>query len=141
TWLDAGAPNDVTNVAKVVSVEILPKQAVLEGKGTTQKLAVRAKYSDGSERDVTRLAVFISNNDVSAKVSEDGVVTAEQRGEAFVMARFAAFTVGSQMIVLPKGLQFKFPDVPENNYLDGLVYSKLKKLRLTPSELCDDATF
>ena len=141
TWLDAGAPNDVTNVAKVVSVEILPKQAVLEGKGTTQKLSVRAKYSDGSERDVTRLAVFISNNDVSAKVSEDGVVTAEQRGEAFVMARFAAFTVGSQMIVLPKGLQFKFPDVPENNYLDGLVYSKLKKLRLTPSELCDDATF
>jgi hypothetical protein len=140
-WLDLGAPKDETNIAKVVGVEIMPKQAVIEGKGARQKLTVRAKYSDGTDRDVTSLAVFISNNDVSAKVSDDGIVTADQRGEAFVMARFGAFTVGSQVIVLPKGLDYRFPDVSENNYVDRLVYAKLKKLRLTPSELCDDATF
>ena len=41
--------------------------------------------------------------------SPDGLVTAGERGEAFVMARFATFTVGSQVIVLPKGLQFDVP--------------------------------
>ena len=57
------------------------------------------------------------------------------------MARFATFTVGAQVIVLPKGLQFTFPKVPEKNYIDTLVNAKLKKLRIAPSELCDDETF
>src|SRR5207248_9069523 len=97
--------------------------------------------SDGSDRDVTPLALFLSNNDNSAKISPDGLVTAGERGEAFVMARFATFTVGAQVIVLPKGLQFTFPKVPENNYIDTLVNAKLKKLRIAPSELCSDETF
>src|SRR6185295_19138587 len=121
---------------------IAPKQAVLEGSNATQRLVVRAKYSDGSGRDVTTLAVFMCNNEPSAKVSESGVITAGQRGEAFVMARFEAFTVGAQVIVVPKGQTFEFPkDLARNNYIDDLVYAKLKKLRITPSELCDDATF
>ncbi|HKQ39147.1 MAG TPA: cell surface protein, partial [Verrucomicrobiae bacterium] len=97
TWLKDGAPNDGTNVPKVVAVDIMPKAAVLAGTGAVQRLTVRAKYSDGTDRDVTSLAVFMSNNDVAAKVSETGLITAANRGEAFVMARFAAFTVGSQV--------------------------------------------
>ena len=38
-----------------------------------------------------------------AKVGPDGAVTASERGEAFVMARYATFTVGVQTIVLPQG--------------------------------------
>ena len=141
-WLEAGAPKDGSNVAKVVSLELMPRQAVLEGQDASQKLTVRAKYSDGSDRDVTKLAVFISNNEVSAKVSEDGLVTAGQRGEAFIMVRFDAFNVGAQIIVIPKDLPYTFPaDIAEYNYIDKLVHAKLKKLRLTPSGLCDDATF
>ncbi len=107
-WLKAGAPDDVEAVAKPTSLEILPKQIVLE-EGTTQRMTVRAHYSDGTDRDVTKLVVFLSNNDTSAKFNEEGVVTAGTRGEAFVMARFATFTVGSQAIVVPKGLQYSFP--------------------------------
>jgi uncharacterized protein DUF1549/uncharacterized protein DUF1553 len=141
-WLNNGAPNDGTNVPTVVAVELMPKEAVLAGTGATQRLTVRAKYSDGTDRDVTSLAVFMSNNDVAAKVSEVGVVTAGQRGEAFVMARFSAFTVGSQIIVIPKDAPYQFPaDVAANNYVDELVYAKLKKLRIGPSGICDDATF
>ena len=43
--------------------------------------------------------------------------------------------------MLPKGLQFTWPKVPENNYIDTLVHAKLKKLRIAPSELCTDETF
>jgi hypothetical protein len=140
-WLDAGAPNDPPDVPKPVAVELYPRLAVLDGKGAAQQMVVRAKYSDGTDRDVTDLALFLSNNDNSAKVSPDGAVTAGERGEAFVMARFATFTVGAQVIVLPKGLQFTFPEVPEKNYIDTLVNAKLKKLRVAPSGMCSDETF
>src|SRR5439155_20402313 len=99
------------------------------------------RYSDGTDRDVTALALFLSNNDTSAKISPDGIVTAGERGEAFVMARFATHTVGAQAVVLPKGLQFTFPPVKEHNYIDTLVNAKLKKLRIAPSELCSDEAF
>ncbi|MFO0946331.1 MAG: DUF1549 domain-containing protein [Planctomycetota bacterium] len=140
-WLAAGVPKDPAEIPTPISLEILPKQAVLDGKDTTQQMTVRAKYSDGTDRDVTSLALFLSNNDTSAKISENGKVTAAERGEAFVMARFATFTVGSQIIVVPKGLQFEFPKVPENNYVDTLVNNKLKKLRITPSDICTDEEF
>jgi hypothetical protein len=141
-WLQAGTPKDETNVAKVVSIDIMPKQAVLEGQGAAQRFTVRAKYSDGTDRDVTSLAVFISNNEPAAKVSDAGLVTAGQRGESFVMARFDTFSVGSQVIVVPKNTPYKFPeDIAEYNYIDTLVHAKLKKLRIAPSGLCDDATF
>ena len=40
----------------------------MDGKGSTQQLTVRARYSDGTDRDVTSLAVFLTNNDVAAPV-------------------------------------------------------------------------
>jgi hypothetical protein len=139
--MEAKTPSDPATIQKPTGVEIYPRTAVLDGKGEKQQMVVRATYSDGSVRDVTSLALFLSSNDNSAKISPDGTVTAAERGEAFVMARFATFTVGSQVIVLPKGLKFDFPKVEEKNYVDTLVYNKLKKLRIAPSGVCDDETF
>ena len=140
-WLTAGAPKDAADVAKPVSLELFPPKLVLEGEGSTQRMTVRAKYSDGTDRDVTSLARFMTSNDVSAKIGEDGLVTAGQRGEAYVFARFATFTVGSQTIVIPKGVKYEWTNVPEKNYIDGLVFNKLKNLRMLPSEICSDETF
>jgi hypothetical protein len=140
-WLESGAPADSGEVPSVESIELYPKSALLDGAGETQQLAVRAKYSDGTDRDVTHLAVFLSSNDNSATVSAEGKVTAANRGEAFIMARFDTHTVGVPFIVLPKGLEFQWQDVPANNYIDELVYEKLKRLRIQPSELCSDEAF
>jgi hypothetical protein len=140
-WLEAGVPQDPAAIPTPVSLELLPKNAVLDGKGATQQMVVRAKYSDGTDRDVTSLALFLTNNETSAAISPEGVVKAGDRGEAFVMARFATFTVGAQIIVLPKGLQFTFPKVEERNYIDTLIDHKLQKLRIAPSELCTDEVF
>ena len=142
-WLRAGAPNDAdpAKVPLITSVELYPKGGVLDGAGTTQQLTVRAKYSDGTDRDVTNLAYFLTNNETSAAIDQEGVVTAGARGEAFVMVRYGTHTVGSQFIVLPKGLQFEWPNPPANNYVDELVNAKLRKLRMTPSEVCTDEEF
>jgi len=140
-WIEDGAPNDAKNVAKPTGIEILPPKLLLEGEGSTQQMTVIARYSDGTDRDVTPLVVFQSNNDNSATISPDGMVTANNRGEAFVMARFATFTVGSQVVVIPEGLNYRRPTLVPNNYIDDLVYDKLHKLRMTPSDLCSDEAF
>ena len=140
-WLKAGAPKDAADVAKVVRLEINPSQSVLQGAGETQQLNVRAFYADGTDRDVTALTVFMSNNDVAVKVSEGGQLTAGVRGEAFITARFEAQAAGVQVLSIPRNLQFAWPAVAENNTIDTLVNAKLKKLRIAPSEVCDDATF
>ena len=140
-WLEADAPLDPPDVATPVGMEVFPPSAVLDGKGERQRVVVRAKYSDGTDRDVTSLALFLSNNDTAAKIDPDGAVTAGDRGEAFVMARFATFTVGVPFVTLPKGLAFQWPDPPENNYIDQLVHAKLKKLRVEPSGTCSDEVF
>ena len=140
-WLKAGVPKDPADVAKVTGIELYPRQAVLEGAGATQRMTVRATYSDGTDRDITHLAAIVSNNDSSVQVSEDGVLTAGERGEAFILARYDTFTVGSQTLVIPEGLKFTFPNLKPVNYVDELVYAKLKKLRIAPSENAPDAAF
>lgn len=140
-WLEAGAPDDPGPVPEVVALELYPKSAVMDGEGETQRLMVRARYADGSDRDVTSLAYFSSNNETSAEISQSGLVTAHTRGEAFIMARFDTHTVGSQFIVLPNGLEYEDPQTPEFNYIDTLVHNKLKKLRIIPSDVCSDAEF
>ncbi|WP_417394453.1 DUF1549 domain-containing protein [Gimesia chilikensis] len=140
-WLQAGAPYDAGAIPTVDKVEIYPKGGVMDGKGTTQQVSVLAYYSDGTTRDVTTLSAFSSNNDNSATITKDGKITANNRGEAFIMARFDTHTVGSHFVVLPKGLDFEWPNVPEYNYVDTLIHNKLKKLRVIPSEVCSDAEF
>ena len=140
-WLEAGAPYDQGEIPTVTKVEIYPEGGVMDGKGTTQQVSVLAYYSDGTTRDVTSLSAFSSNNDNSATITKDGLITANNRGEAFIMARFDTHTVGSHFVVLPKGLNFEWPNIPENNYVDTLIHNKLKKLRVIPSEVCSDAEF
>ena len=124
----------------VTQVDIYPPAAVLEGTGTKQQYIARAHYSDGTDRDVTTLAAFTSNDDSSGPVAKDGLVSAVNRGEAYVTARFDTITVGSQVLVLPLDMPYTAPP-SEGNYVDQLVGEKLKKLRILPSEICTDEEF
>ena len=148
-WLQDGAPAD-TALSKgkdslslaPVSLAIYPEQAVMEGEGTGQQLVAVATYADGSTRDVTKLASFSSNNSGTAEIDREGYVTAGLRGEAFVMARFGTHTQGSQVLVLPKGLEYQSPEEnPDSSYIDRLVNQKLRQLRMLPSDPCSDQEF
>jgi hypothetical protein len=146
-WLEAGAPNDPPGAdgkptaPECTSIELLPKSLLLESPGQRFKTTVRAHYSDGTDRDITSMALFLSSNDGSAKMEKDGTIVTGQRGEAFVMARFATHTVGAQVIVIPKDLKYEWPQVPEGNWIDSYVHNKLRALRMLPSGTCDDETF
>ncbi len=140
-WIAAGVPLDPPEQARCIALELYPRQGVLVGEGTTQQMTVLARYSDGTTRDVTRLAAFFTNNETSASINDEGVVTAGARGEAYIFARFDVHTVGSQFLVLPKDLQYNPPAATPVNYIDELVAAKHQKLRLEPSELCSDEEF
>ncbi|WP_153557318.1 DUF1549 and DUF1553 domain-containing protein [Roseimaritima sediminicola] len=141
-WLENGAPKDAADnqPPAVVSVDFYPPQAVLEGTGASQRFVAVANYADGTTRDVSRLAAFSTNNPTSTEVDDFGGVTAGVRGEAFIMARFDTHTVGSQVLVLPEGLEYTAPEIT-GNYIDQLVGKKLQQLRILPSEICSDEEY
>lgn len=140
-WVEEGAANDTDSAAKLTGIEVLPKYAVLEGEGAQQQLVVMASYSDGTDRDVTDLAIMNSSDDLVLSKGESGRFKAGSRGEVYVMARFGTFAVVSQIIVLPANLALGWPDIQPKNYVDELVWDKLRKLRVPPAELCSDDVF
>ncbi len=140
-WLAAGAPDDAGPVPQVTQVRVFPLGGVLQGAGSAQQLVVTAHYDDGTTRDVTSLSYFMTSNDNSVTVSQTGLATAAERGQAFVMARFGAHTEGVPFIVLPRELDMAWPELPAANYVDQLINAHLKKLRIVPSDLCSDEQF
>lgn len=140
-WINEGANNDPPDPPKLTGVEMLPKACVLDGEGTQQRFLVRATYSDGSDRDVTDLSVLSSSDNLVITMDEEGIGTAKGRGEAYLMARFGTFAVVSQVITLPAGLQMEWPGATPYNYIDELIFTKLRKLRIPPAELCSDEVF
>ncbi len=140
-WIEAGAPDDVGSLPDVAGITVSKPSLVFEKAGTTENLRVTATYADGSNRDVTSLALFGTNNPSVADIDSDGHVTAKGSGDTTVFARFSRFTVGAEAIVLPPDEGFEWPNPPEHNFIDALVFDRLNKLRIIPAEICDDETF
>jgi len=140
-WIQAGAPNDVGSVPDVADIAVSQPSMVFNKAGEGGNLQVTATYADGSTRDVTPLALFGTNNPTVAEIDENGRVSAKGPGDTTVFARFSRFTVGAEVIVLPTTEGFVWKSTPENNFIDKLVFTRLEKLRIVPSEICDDETF
>ena len=139
-WIEAGAPDDAATLPQVTGISLVPDKVVFNPKDKPKPLQVVAKYTDGSSRVVNELALYLTNNKTTADISDAGLVTPGKRGDTFVFARFAKFTTGAEIIVLRPG-KFKWPKIAANNYIDDLVYAKLKNLRIVPSALSSDEEF
>ncbi len=140
SWIAAGVKFD-PKTTRVKSVEVLPKNPMLPLPGAKQQMAVLATYADGSKRDVTAEAFIDSSNIEVATVERGGLVTAVRRGEAAVMVRYEGAYTATSLIVMGDRSGFAWQPVPEYNYIDKLVYDKLKQVKVLPSELCTDSEF
>lgn len=138
-WIRQGMPMDLASGTKLVSVELEPK-AVSFRPHQEQQLKARAKYSDGTVRDVTRQALYFSNDTAMAQVSEGGLIKAQSiTGKVAVMVRYqGVVTVFNALIPLGAPLE-QFPGT--KNFVDEAVFANLKLLGIPPSSVCDDATF
>ena len=140
-WIGQGAPDDAGAVPEPVEITLSPKNLLFNGQGKPVQTTVTARYSDGTKRDVTSLALFYSNNPDTAGIDKNGLVQAVGQGDSYVFARFSRFTIGSEVIVLPEAAGYKWSNPPAHNYIDKLVHGRLQKLKLLPSALADDDTF
>jgi hypothetical protein len=138
-WIEQGMPYGAKDDPVVERIEVFPKQRDMN-RDARQQLRVLAHYTDGTTRDVTRLAEYHSNATDMAESTTTGRVTVFDRpGEAAVMVRFqgqvTVFRAGIPLGVAVTNLP------PEKNFIDKFVFGKLKQLGIPPSPLCDDATF
>ncbi|MGA2617536.1 MAG: DUF1549 domain-containing protein [Thermoguttaceae bacterium] len=139
SWIEQGAPYNDEKLPKLVSVQVLPPEQVLQ-KGQTQQLAVSAVYSDGTKQDVTRLATFHTTDATVASVDGDGKVKAVEFGSAAVAAVYLR-QAGVVRLRVPQPLVAPFPTITPNNKIDELVFANLKELGFPPSEVAGDEVF
>jgi len=138
-WIEQGMPYGNPEDPVVTHVEVFPKEQLMEREGS-QQLVVVAHYSDGSTEDVTRTTAFDSNDTEMASVSETGLVTTSQlTGSVAVMARYQGH-VGVFRATIPLGVPVDSLPEPKN-FIDELVFAKLKALGLPASDLADDSAF
>jgi hypothetical protein len=140
-WIAAGLPFGSGSDPRVVAVRVEPRERLLAMHGR-QQLRVVARYSDGRQVDVTAHARFQSNNDGLASVSASGQVTAgEVPGDVAVMASYMnAVDVFRALVPRSEPID-NYPAVGETNFIDALVFRKLRQLNIVPSKQADDADF
>src|SRR5262249_22583494 len=140
TWIAEGVKFD-PQAPRVTGIDIFPKSAVLPLPGMKQQMAVTATFSDGTARDVTAEAFIESSNTEAGTAHKTGLVTAVRRGEATMLARYEGNYTAANLLVMGDRSGFAWKQTPEFNYIDALVYEKLRQVKILPSELCTDAEF
>lgn len=138
-WIRQGTPYGSDTDPKIVRIEVVPPVREMQ-LGSQQQLSVIAHYSDASLRDVTRLSSYEANHVEMAAATSTGRITVEQiPGEVAIMVRFGG-EVGVFRAIIPQGLPVPVTP-PEKNFIDTLVFGRLKQLGIPPAPLCNDLTF
>ncbi|MEX0641182.1 MAG: DUF1549 and DUF1553 domain-containing protein [Pirellulales bacterium] len=150
-WIAQGATAPRRDDPRLVRLELLPQEQILRT-SSSQQLRATAFFSDRTSRDVTRQAVYQSNEPGIAAVDADGLVkTSSQHGLAAVMARF-----GEQIATFHAAVPFaeneakmaavqaqldKLEQPLGDSSVDRLLLRQWRRLGVVPSAPAADATF
>jgi hypothetical protein len=142
-WIARGTPRTPADSPALERITVMPVERLM-GFGGEQQLAVTAHYADGTSEDVTSLAAYQSSEGAVVGVDRLGRFKAGPiPGEAAITARFRGLFAGCEvMIPLPGDVPASlYADLPRANFIDDLVWKKLERLGITPSEPAGDSTF
>ncbi len=141
-WIADGMPRPRDDDPQVTALEVLPA-AVRLAPGAEQQLVVRARYSDGAVRDITRWVKFSSSDEGTASVDDLGHVKMNGNGEAAITLWYSSRVLYARVSVpYPNQVDAAaYQKFPRHNYIDDLVLEKLKTLNIAPSAMADDSTF
>jgi hypothetical protein len=139
-WIAGGATDDVAIAPKLTRLEVSPTDRIVVEPAVEVQIRARAHFSDGTERDVTSLAVYEPAS-TAVKISHDGLVTRESPVETTVLVRFLDQQVPVRIAFIPARPDFAWRKTPANNFVDEHVFQKLKTLRMNASDLCTDNEF
>ncbi len=138
-WIRSGAPGPAPQEPDVVGLVVAPADRVY-ATGQSQQLRVVARYSDGSERDVTHVTKYDSLSDAVNTVTPTGYLTATGHGQAGVMVRYQGQAKVS-IVEVPSGRGIDLSGFTPNNFVDELVAARWRRLGLQPSGLSSDVEF
>ena len=139
-WIAEGAVLD-QNIPRVTSIDVEPKDPVIQQIGAKQQIRIVAAYSDGSTRDVTGEAFIDSGNTEVAEINRHGIVTTVRRGEAPLLARFEGNYAATTVTSMGDRSGFVW-EAPETwTEIDRFVAAKWERLKIRPSELCSNDEF
>ena len=138
-WIAAGAPGPVKSEPRVTGITVTPREREYR-QDESEQLLVVADYSDGTHRDVTRLARYDSLGQGIAAVTRDGCITAEGSGQTAIMVRYRGHAKVSS-VVRPFAADVDLSDFKPDNFVDEHVRARWQKLGIQPSPTCSDGQF
>jgi hypothetical protein len=140
-WIADGAPW-TKGSGDVTAVTVTPSEYAFTGPEQSGHVRVNAKFADGSEEDITPLCDFRVNDDAVAEVTPLGQVKSVRPGDTALVVSYRGNVLAVRLLVpTPSAAGFKYPDVPEKNYIDKAVFAKLRRLNVVPSDLASDSEF
>lgn len=140
-WLAGGARYDSVGSPRIASLTVEPHERRLVGIGSKQRLIVTARYTDGSAEDVTGKVQFSSNDDAVASVNSGGIVQAVAPGETAMMVRTLGHAAVARIAVTKNPPMADYPKLEARNFVDELVFAKLKASNILPSPTATDEHF
>jgi WD40 repeat protein len=139
-WIADGCRLDLA-APRVASIEVFPRNPIVASTTAQQQVRVVAHFTDGSQRDVTHQAFIESGNSEVATADRFGLVSAVRRGEAPILARYEGAYAATTLTVMGDRQGYQPTTVETWTPIDQLVAAKWERMKIVPSELCDDATF
>ncbi len=138
-WIAAGARREASR-ASADRIEVRPRELALGRPGDSARLAIVARFSDGSEADVTLFCDIHVKDDAVVAVDPAGAVRGLRPGDTAVVASYHGLLASAKASV-SSGRVVVVPDVPESDEIDREVYAKLRSLGIAPSGASSDAEF
>lgn len=140
-WIARGAPY-AKGHGEVKAITVQPPELPFGKLGEKRVVRVLARFADGSETDVTPFCDFRTNDDAVAEVSNLGEVKALRPGSTAIIATYRGNLLPVRVLVAREvPPNFRYPRVPEANYIDREVFARLRKLNVIPSDLSSDEEF
>ena len=137
-WIAQGCPRELPGEPAIAGLEVEPAERIAAG-GESFALRVLARYSDGSTRDVTAVALYEPSDAARLTIDERGHVRVLGiAGRAALMVRYQGLVTVATVNV-PAGPPVAVP--PARTVVDAHVFANLARLGIPPSPVCDDATF
>lgn len=140
-WIAGGAKRQSPGAPMLVKLDVTPREQFLIEPASSVELKATAGFSDGSTRDVTRIACYEVVSVAVADVSTTGQVTRKESGETTVLVRFLHLQQPVRLAFVPARPGFKWAGVTPHNFVDEHIFAKLQTLRMNPSGLASDEVF
>lgn len=133
-WIASGATD--SSGPDLQSIQVQPREAVILSPQSELPIRVDAVFTDGSRRDVTRMAVYEPSN-FAVSVDAAGLVRKQQDGESIVIVRYLSQQVPVRVAFIPPRPMTNLRG-SGGTPIDELVCRDLDRLRIHPSGIAPD---